>query len=116
MSNIEEFVKEWNQEHGKDYDSCVFAICNTDGTWYPVSARVDYSPFKHWNLLTTVNWEILNREVDLRSNDTMCVMTSRRLFGKGIVEIGIAYRNPDYNEDAVIRTLLWIGEEFFANA
>lgn len=115
MTNIEEFVKEWNEAHGEDYRSCIFTLCVTDGTWYPLNARVDYSPYEFRRLLTSVNWEILQREIELRSNSIMCISTSRRLFSKGIIEIAIAYRNPDYSEDSVIRTLQWLGEEFFIN-
>lgn len=108
MKPLKDFILEWNYTHR----SVIFSLQEAPIIRKPTEVGIRYSTAKYPDL-STKKWNSLVDLVDAKSHGTMCVVTNEYLFERGIINIGIASANHNYQERLVIGVLRWIGEKFF---
>ena len=110
-STLTEFVSKWN----KECDHFSVTPIGDLPSMRPIGVEVRYSAVKYRKAHPIDAWNQLNDLLEAKSNGTMYIATSERLFEHGILDIKIASENDTYREAVVIGTLKWLIDQFFAS-
>ena len=106
------FILEWNQSHRR----LTFSANYEPVVGRPISISIRFSATRYRRYLSAEQWDRLLKVVEAKSHRNMYVVSSEKLFMRGIIEILIAPANYNYQERVVVGVLRWINDDFFQNA